>query len=281
MINLLDAGFTKLFKSFVYRLTALFCLLYSLFLIVTRIIDSITYPDLPRSTLDGIISSGPVMLQLIVPVFISLFIGREYSDQTMRNKISVGHSRTDIYFSNLIISVVGTLILFVIYVIPIFISGNTYFPSFETPIEKLVCVQLIGMAIMIAVASLYNMIAILIPNKAVTAVLSLLAAFVIFMFGILVHVSLEEDRVARGEVERDYSVIVEESGEVYTSDSVLTDSERKVFEFVDVTLPSSQIVNLSDSSIPDEWKKMVVSNIVITVLTSAAGIIVFRRKDLK
>ena len=281
MINLLDAGFTKLFKSLIYRLAALFCLLYSLFLVATRIIDSISYPNLPRTTLDGIISSGPVMLQLLAPVFISLFIGREYSDQTLRNKISVGHSRMNIYLSNLIISVVGTLILYVIYVIPISIFGYTYFPAFETPIEKLICVQLIGMVIMIAVASLYSMLSILIPNKAVTAVLSLLAAFVIFMFGMLVHVSLEEDRIARGEVERDYSILVEESGEVYKSDSVLSDSERKLFESIDVTLPSSQAVNISNSNIPDKWKKMVVSDIVLTVLTSAAGIIVFRRKDLK
>lgn len=279
MINLLDAGFTKLFKSLVYRLTVLFCLLYSLFLVATRIIDSISYPDLPRTTLDGIISSGPVMLQLIAPVFISLFIGREYSDQTLRNKISVGHSRIDIYLSNLIISVVGSLILYVIYVIPMCIFGYTYFTSFETPIGKLICVQLIGMVIMIAVASLYNMISILIPNKAVTAILSLLAAFVIFMFGMLVHVSLEEDKIARGE--GGSVLIVEDNGEENEDKSFMSDTERKVFEFLDVVLPSSQAVNMSNSNIPSKWEKMVVSDIVIIVLTSAAGIIVFRRKDLK
>lgn len=61
----------------------------------------------------------------------------------------------------------------------------------------------------------------------------------------------------------------------------MSDTERKVFEFLDVVLPSSQAVNMSNSNIPSKWEKMVVSDIVIIVLTSAAGIIVFRRKDLK
>ena len=42
------------------------------------------------------------LMGLISAIFTSLFIGSEYSDGTIRNKIIVGHSRIRIYLANLI-----------------------------------------------------------------------------------------------------------------------------------------------------------------------------------
>lgn len=280
MNNLLDAGFHKLFRSVVYRLCALYVFIFSLFLIGTRVADSITYSDLPRETLDGIINSGAITISGVAPVFISLFIGREYSDQTIRNKISVGHKRSVIYFSNLIISIVGTLILQLLCLLPIYIAGMTYFTPFTTSLTDLIVLQLLASCVMVAVASVYNMLAMLITNKSVTAIVSLLTAFVLFMGGMLVHMSLIEDEVARGG-SIDSDTVYMGSTEELEEASFMSDTQRSIYRFLEVFLPSAQAVTLTGNEIPEAWPGMVGSDLAIVVITSAAGYGSFRRKDLK
>ena len=48
--------------------------------------------------------------QLLVPVFVTIFIVKEFSDRTIRNKLIIGYSRTQIYFSIVIVHVIVSFI---------------------------------------------------------------------------------------------------------------------------------------------------------------------------
>ena len=45
----------------------------------------------------------PTMIGIIIAIFTGLFLGVEYSDGAIRNKITIGHKRINIYLSNLIV----------------------------------------------------------------------------------------------------------------------------------------------------------------------------------
>ena len=64
-----------------------------------------------------IISYFYVRLPLIIGLFSGLFVGRDYSDGFIRNKITAGHTRFQIYFSTLITQLTVNVGLCIIYII--------------------------------------------------------------------------------------------------------------------------------------------------------------------
>lgn len=64
-----------------------------------------------------VISYFYVRLPLVIGLFSGLFIGRDYSDGFIRNKITAGHSRAQIYFSTLLTQLTVNVILAVTYIL--------------------------------------------------------------------------------------------------------------------------------------------------------------------
>lgn len=72
---------------------------------------------------DSILFGYALFAGFFTSIFCSLFIGTEYSDGTLRNKIISGHTRESIYFSNLFTSVVAILILCIVYLVVVVAVG--------------------------------------------------------------------------------------------------------------------------------------------------------------
>ena len=109
MSKLLTAGFSRVFK----KKTFYICLII---MAVNGVLNALSiYSDKAlgyNSTLDSIFFEYVPFIPILMSVFCALFIGTEYSDGTMRNKIVSGHKRSTIYLSNFIIcaAVTGDLI---------------------------------------------------------------------------------------------------------------------------------------------------------------------------
>ena len=98
MRNLLYANFSRLWRSAAFWVCAGVMFAISIFEL------AVSYqPRLQGAA--GILDNRYMIFALlsgvVLSAFCSLFIGSEYSDGTMRNKIAVGHSRTAVYLSNL------------------------------------------------------------------------------------------------------------------------------------------------------------------------------------
>lgn len=48
--------------------------------------------------------------QLFVPIFVTIFIVKEFTDRTIRNKLIMGYSRTQIFFSIIIVHIIVSLV---------------------------------------------------------------------------------------------------------------------------------------------------------------------------
>ena len=97
MSRLLSAGLIRLKKS---KLFWLFCgLMFALGLFFPASLYLQAQKYNLATTIDQTFFSHVMYMGVISAVFVSLFIGTEYSDGAIRNKLMIGHSRISIYFA--------------------------------------------------------------------------------------------------------------------------------------------------------------------------------------
>ena len=62
-------------------------------------------------TLEDYYFNQATLMGVYCALFASLFLGTEYSDGTIRNKLTVGHNRSHIYLSNFLVCLAASLTL--------------------------------------------------------------------------------------------------------------------------------------------------------------------------
>lgn len=286
MSKLLRSNFARLWKSRIFWLGMLFATGLSALLVIVRSEDIKRYSEIYANqdasyrNADGLIFLGGLYLIFAAAVFIGVFVGTEYSDGTLRNKLIIGHSRSSIYISNLIVCTTAGIIMHLTYIITTILLGNLLLEDSTLTFKKILLLTLMGTAAMIAASSLLVMISMLIHSKSAGAVAILIAAIVMFMATVTIA-----DRLSAPEYYEGYSYIDEDTGEKIDVEREKnthypTGTKRKVYEFLNDFLPTSQLYKAAslDSSKPDI---ALIYDGIILLITTTAGIAVFRRKNLK
>lgn len=286
MSKLLRSNFARLWKSRVFWLGMLFSAGLSVFFILMRYIDieqhQEVYANLDESykNADELIFMGGIIIIFAAAVFIGIFVGTEYSDGTLRNKLIIGHSRSSIYISNLIVCTTAGIIMHLTYIITTILLGNLLLEDSTLTFKKILLLTLMGTAAMIAASSLLVMISMLIHSKSAGAVAILIATMVMFFASMTIF-----QRLSTPEYNDAYSYIDEDTGkpvvvEKEKNTNYLTGTKRKVYEFLNDFIPTSQFYKsaLLDSSKLDIT---LIYDGIIILITTTAGIAVFRRKNLK
>lgn len=98
MSNLLSANFSRLFKNKVFWLCMIAMFASAVLLVISHYNRMVLYEDYEtKYTLDQVYFQFASFIGIICAVLTSFFLGTEYSDGTIRNKIIVGKTRTAIY----------------------------------------------------------------------------------------------------------------------------------------------------------------------------------------
>ena len=180
MNNLVCAEFSRLFKSFIFRLGALFSFGFAVFAIFMRYMDVVNYPSeytqLPvsYSNADGLIFAGGFYLVFALAVFVILFVGTEYSDGTMRNKLIAGHLRFRIYLSKLIVCAAANVLFHLLYIITALLLGFLLIHGVTYSSGILLKYILLGVCVTLAFSAVLVCLSMCITNKAASAVIGLL-----------------------------------------------------------------------------------------------------------
>lgn len=132
---------------------------------------------------------------VVLSAFCSLFIGAEYSDGTMRNKITVGHSRAAVYVSNLIVCALAGVLVCFGYILPVVIVGMPLLGPFTMSVFSLMWFSLCAFIMTAALCAVFTMIAMLNQNKAVVAVICIFLAYFLLFLGIYLNSRLTEQAV--------------------------------------------------------------------------------------
>lgn len=274
MNRLLSANFMRIKKDKIFWICFIIMFTAGIFFPVMR------YMDMKQTGTINNIDNGflgcALLIGIIMAVFCSLFIGTEYSDGTIRNKIIVGQNRNAIYLANYTACGVVGLILCMAFFVPYLCIGIPLLGFFQMDTEMVLLFVLAVFLLSAALSSIFILISMLNHNKAVTAVICILLAFLFLIAGAQLNKMLSEPETNMG-------LVITENGQEYEkipNPHYLNEGERKTVQFMYDFVPGGQAIqcmSLEAVNLP----LLPLYSLIIILSTTFAGLFFFRKKDLK
>lgn len=271
MLKLLHASMFRLRKS----------RLLWLCMVMAFVISSIFLMQIGGSgegawTLDEALLQTLPFLPVLYAAFIGLFLGTEYQDGTMRNKLAAGHTRIAVYLSQLFTAIIGCLGILLAWALSAAV-GCVRLGWFTSPWTTLLLQFAVILMITAAAVSILTLLAMLITNRAVSCVAVILTVFALLLLSSYFYNALCEPELLSGAIMTENGFKV---GEPMPNPSYIRGALRAVYQFLSDTLPSGQSILLANRELTHPGMSMLAS-LCIVLLTAGTGIAVFRRKDMK
>lgn len=276
MLNLLSANFLRLRKNRLFWGILAVCAIFAGFRVYTQLSDQIHYNIQP--TLDNILFTYAQLIGLTAAVFTSLFLGTEYSDGAIRNKVMSGRSRVTIYLAGFLTVFAASVLSLAAYWAVALGFGIPLFGGLRMSAGEALS-TLLGILLMTAAfCALFTFVTMNCSRKAATAV-----ACILLFFAMLVASTYVFGRLDAPEFISSYDFTV--NGELQPTEPepnprYLRGTERTAYEFFRDLLPTGQSILYSIGMADNPARLMVLAVAVFAVFTGA-GAALFRRKDLK
>ena len=137
-----------------------------------------------------------VIFPFLIAVFVSLFIGKDFHDGTIRNKIAVGNKRGVIYFSELAVCSTASVLFQAVGFFSLYVFANAYFHdnillkereelrgAFVYSLPELLKFQLFGMIIILGYTALCLLVAVTLSSRTRAVIVSLVLVVISISFG--------------------------------------------------------------------------------------------------
>lgn len=273
MRRLLAANFLRLKKMHLFWGALLLHAGFGLFRLYTM------YKDMQTGryvvTIDDAFFSYILITGLTTAVFISVFLGTEYGDGAIRNKITAGHSRQSIYFANLITMTAACFLFSAAYILTVLAAGTPVF-GFLTIGLKQILLTLLGTAFTSAAfCSIYTFISMSSSRKTNSAILCLL-----LYFGLMIATTYA---AAMLDAPPEHMTIDMVDGELVShmepNPRYPTGQEREVYQFIIDFLPTGQANQYLLGTA--RLLRLELYSAAIVLVAAGGGLVYFRRKDIR
>ena len=273
MRNLLAANFYRLRKSRAFWLALAATLAYTGLIVLVCWDHCATGTG--HYTLEAILTAGFGLTgylcipSLILAPLLAVYLGTEYSDHTIRNKLITGHTKAGVYLSELIVCTLTALALDILFILlagllcawPVLQMSGVLL---RVPLGQLLAWLAAALLARAAYASVIKLMATLLNRKtsaSIAALLLVIAGMLICRMGFGMIHSLE------------YALAI--------GKPVANGESRLAFWhlLMDI-LPTGQYLQVSRLDTPNLWRMPLMSLVVIAVSTGL-GLAVFRKKDLR
>ena len=225
--------------------------------------------------LDAIFFVYTMLIGLLLSVFLPLFFGSEYSDGAIRNKLAAGHTRLSVYLSNLTAAVLtaalfcGACILFTLAAgVPLL--GGPKYPGL------LLKTTLLSFMMAAAWCALYTAVIMNCSRKSASAVMCMLLYLLLFMAATWVFAKLDAPEFWPSLELIDGEMV----SEMVPNPTYPTADQRPFYEFLLDLNPMGQAIQYIDVS-PVRPLQLALCSVGVFAVTTAAGLALFQRKDLK
>lgn len=276
MNKLLRSNFSRLWKNKLFWLCMGAMLVYSIVYMLNGCRQAVMDMTEYEYGLEQYYFHFALSIGFFCTLFSSMFFGTEYSDGTIRNKMIVGHTRTDIYMSSLVTTFIATLLMMSAWLVGALI-GVPALGFWKMGVLHLLEYLLIAVMLVLAFSAICTVVNILSSNKAVTVVISILLFLGFLIFASMIYSRLSEPEMASGVV---LTANGFEMAKPTPNPQYVTGLTRKFYDFLVDFLPTGQGLRLWQLEIRNPIR-MLVSSAFITVLTTAGGIFAFKRKNIK
>lgn len=268
MNNLLAANRMRIMKSKFFWFGMHLGLVWGTLYLIIVLRDATSPSALPYTTTTPfILMEAFTLTAVFCPFFCSLFIGTDYSDGTLRNKILAGHSRSSIYLTNFISVFLANLWIALVCTLLILLSLLLPEYSVDQPV-RLLFFYFCGVLNIASFSGLFTLISMLIDNKT-TAVIICLGTYI-------ASTSLSQILV---------SFVLP-----YYYQSLDTSRPPEWMLFLCSFLPTGTHLQLTRTFYADgllnvdglsNLPRLAVYSVFFTAITLICGIALFQKKDLK
>lgn len=207
-----------------------------------------------------LLSGADYFFVIALAVVISLFVGTEFSDNTIRNKLIAGHTRVSVFLSNLMSSVIVAVSMYLVSV-AVSCIGILLLDKMELPIDKLLLQMACAVVSVSVIAVFICTVTMVIGNRVVSAIVSMLSVIGMQLIPPVLWANVG----------------------YYTEYGLLNTFRAKIDVLLYDWLPTCQIYRFTSeiTDIPKNIYLFPVYSAILIFVVGTIGIIIFRKKNLK
>lgn len=276
MSRLLSANFVRLRKNKLFWVAITFTAALSVFVIIQYILLVEDWREAGETLHfeSGYFTLGAI-IGLPITLVIIFFLGTDYSDRTIRNKIIAGHTRAGIYLANLITCVFISLLIDIVWLA----CGLIGLPFMECGQEAGQMLLYVAVTLLFSVSTgaIASLIGMLNSHKSFAVAISVTLFFGFLLFASYLILRLDEPEMCS------YMDMTAEGMQMVgpiENPSYVGGAQRVVYECIANTLPSGQAIMLSNMALEHPVFDIAVSAF-LSLIVSAAGLMIFNKKDIK
>lgn len=280
MYKLLNAGFYRLRNNKIF---------WGILVITLGIAGVFLYNNLDASTnaIDNLLLDHIGIIGIFISIFTTLFVGLEYANGTIRNKIVVGHSRIKIYLSNLIISITVGIIIELVYMLVVAIVGIPVLGGLQIPFPQFILILLNIVMIIVTYSSIFCCITLLCQDITMSTVIGIIIVLAMFVIEGMLSLTANAEQY-RYQITRDEQGIVTKEI-IGINQNYPGDTKKKIAQIILYIIPTGQ-ANLLERKVSNNimFNEEITDTYILLVYSLGAAIVIniigiyyFNKKELK
>ncbi|MBR4289706.1 MAG: ABC transporter permease [Oscillospiraceae bacterium] len=275
MRKLLSANFSRLWKE------KLFWLVFVFMSIGSVCYNWIGYNEInnPQIYVEDMLFCMLPVSSFVFALFISMRLGTEFEEHTIRNKLIVGYSRTQVYFAEYIACTVASIILMGIMLLFSTLFGLLLSLEFQSGWHELSLLLLCCFLIASVFSAMFVGISMNVGSKAAALVASMIFLFAIMLLASFCITALEEPPMAYTNV----IISVEDGvqfGDLVENPAYVDGTQRMIYELIADILPTGQAIQMNNL----EFERAVrwpAFSLIMLIISTVGGFLPFRKRDIR
>lgn len=216
------------------------------------------------------------IIGVILSVFTGMFVGTEYSDGTIRNKLIIGHKRSSVYLTEFFVTALAGILMNLTYMLVACAVGIPLFGKIHISAPTFALYMVDGLLVTIVYAAIFTLVSMLSGNKATAAVLCMLLLLGMAIVGVYNQGLLSQPEMIEQARMVDGEMVIE----TVKNHRYISGVKREICQFIADVLPVTQ-GSMIESLEAVHPKLMALYSVVWIIAATGAGLFFFERKNIK